>query len=147
MQKALIVLALLLCACGTVKPIDPLNGEPGGVLLSERYVFAEGDVTVTVLEQLGEVRAFAVFYFPEEMNVFPHSQLDAGFTLSSGKGSNYSYIDAVRGEQDTYTVEVGALPPGASRYCYSLKFLYTFTDRQAQEPDFSLKPVDLEGCT
>ena len=144
----LLASCFLLSACGSSPPIDTLDNElpPGDVLLSERRAFAEGDVTVTILEQLNEVRAFAVFNLTQEMSLLEREAFP-DFELSSDAGSRYSSISPVRGEQDTYAVEVGALRPGSSQYCYSLKFLYTYTDRQAQEPDFDARPFELEGCT
>ena len=151
MKKALLpsLLVLLLAACGSSPlPVTTLDGSlpPGEVLLTERRVFAEGDVTVTILEQLNEVRAFAVFNLTQEMSLLERKEFP-DFELSSEEGARYSSISPIRGEQDTYAVEVGALRPGSGQYCYSLKFLYTYTDRQAQEPDFDARPFELEGCT
>ena len=151
MKKALLLslLALLLAACGSSPPpVTTLDGAlpPGEVLLTERRVFAEGDVTVTILEQLNEVRAFAVFNLTQEMSLLEREAFP-DFELSSEMGSRYSSIGPVEGEQDTYAVEVGTLAAGRESYCYALKFLYTYTDRQAQDPDYDARLLELEGCT
>ena len=137
----LLASCFLLSACGSSPPIATLDSElpSGDVLLSERRVFAEGDVTVTILEQLGEVSAFAVFNLTQEMKLLEREDFP-DFELSSDAGSRYSSIGPVQGEQDTYAVEVGTLAPGSSSYCYALKFVYEI---EGSSPEL----IELEGCT
>ena len=132
----LFLAAAVLAAC-TAAP-------PSGVLLTDRQGFHEARVTVTLLEQLGEVSAVAVFTLPQEMSLLGHASdlndMGSRFTLSSSAGESYSYIPDVAGEQDTYAVEVGAQPAGQGRYCYLLEVPYSFDESPG------LDVLKMEGC-
>lgn len=137
----LIVLFAALSACSVAPPDSALLADPSssGVLLTERQSFAEGNVTVTVLEQLNEVSAFAVFNLTQEMKLLEREAFP-DFELSSESDTRYSSIGPIEGEQDTYAVEVGTLAAGENQYCYRLKILFEIDGSSPEE-------LAMEGCT